>query len=122
METIFIIGRILFGGFFVIMGMNHFMKLGNMTMYASSKNVPASKLAVIVGGLFLLLGGLGIIFWTYLDIAILLLVIFLIVVSLFMHNFWAIPDPQQKMVEMTNFLKNMAFVGSLLILLSILVF
>ena len=36
-----------------------------------------------------------------------------------MHNFWAVSDPQMKHAEMINFLKNMAIVGALLLLLAI---
>lgn len=117
MEVLFIIGRILFGGFFLMNGINHFMKLGMMSGYAKSKGVPAAKLAVVLSGIMLILGSLGILFWIYLDIAIILLVIFLFFISFWMHNFWAIADPQQKMAEMVNFTKNMALIGALLIIL-----
>lgn len=116
METIFIIGRILFGGFFLITGMNHFMKFNMMVMYSKSKGVPAAKLAVVITGLLLLLGGLGIIFWTNIALAVLLLIIFLLPTALIMHNFWAISEPQDKMVQMMNFMRNMAFIGALLII------
>ena len=98
-------------------GINHFMKLGMMSGYAKSKGVPAAKIAVVLSGIMLILGSLGILFWIYLDIAIILLVIFLFFISFWMHNFWAIADPQQKMSEMVNFTKNMALIGALLIIL-----
>jgi hypothetical protein len=42
------------------------------------------------------------------------------VVFLFpMHNFWALSDPQMKQADVINFLKNMALVGALLMLLAI---
>ena len=118
MEAIFIIGRILFGGFFLIMGMNHFMKLKMMAMYAKSKGIPAPGFAVVISGLLLLLGGLGIIFWTNVLLAGQLLILFLLPAAIVMHNFWAITDPQDKMTQMVNFLKNMAFIGALLIVLT----
>jgi uncharacterized membrane protein YphA (DoxX/SURF4 family) len=36
-----------------------------------------------------------------------------------MHNFWATTDPQMKQADMIHFLKNMAMVGALLMLLAI---
>jgi hypothetical protein len=34
-----------------------------------------------------------------------------------MHNFWAVQDPQQKMMEMVSFMKNMAIWAGVLNLL-----
>ena len=88
MEIIFLIGRILFGGFFVMNGFNHLTKTGMMAGYASSKNVPMAKLAVIFTGLMILLGGAGIVLGVYIKLSVTLLVIFLFFVSFKMHNFW----------------------------------
>ena len=40
MEIVLLVGRILFGGFFIMSGLNHFQNLGMMSGYAESKNVP----------------------------------------------------------------------------------
>lgn len=102
-----------------MMGMNHFMKSGMMAQYAASKGVPSAKSAVMVSGALLILGGLGIVLGVYVGLAVSALLLFLVPVSFKMHNFWTIQDPQQKMTEMTNFLKNMAFAGAALMILSI---
>jgi len=52
-------------------------------------------------------------------IGVALLVIFLLGVSFGIHNFWTIQEPQAKLGEMTNFLKNMAILGLLLMSLAI---
>lgn len=119
MEILFLIGRILFGGFFVMSGMNHFMKAGMMAQYTASKNVPFPKLAVMGTGLLLILGGLGMLLGVYVEWAVLALALFFVPVSFKMHNFWAVKDPQQKMAEMVNFLKNMALLGAALMTLAI---
>jgi uncharacterized membrane protein YphA (DoxX/SURF4 family) len=63
MKAPFLIGRILFGGFFLYNGINHLRQAKSMAPYAESKGVPADELAVklsaiplIVGGASLLLG------------------------------------------------------------------
>ncbi|MFY9457749.1 MAG: DoxX family membrane protein [Candidatus Spechtbacterales bacterium] len=119
MDIFFLIGRILFGGFFVMSGINHFMKVGMMAQYTASKNVPSPKFAVMVTGLLLILGGLGILLGVYVELAVLALALFFVPVSFKMHNFWAVQDPQQKMAEMVNFLKNMALLGAALMTLAI---
>ena len=117
MDYLFIVGRILLGGYFVMMGLMHFMKLQNMTGYAQSKGLPMPKESVMLSGLLMLLGGLGILFWAYVSYSVYALVLFLVVTSFKMHQFWTIQDPMQKMSEQANFMKNMALTGALLILL-----
>lgn len=118
-QALFLLGRIVYGGFFVLNAVNHFMKAEMLTSYAASKNVPFAKLAVLVSGLFLLFGGLGMILGMYVQWAVLLLVVFLVAVSFTMHNFWAVQDVMQKQVEKTNFLKNIALAGAALMTLAI---
>lgn len=113
MDILFLAGRILFGGFFLMMGMNHFMKRRMLAGYAQSKGVPAPGVAVFLTGLLLTMGGLGVIFDIYTNTALWLLVIFLVPTSFMMHKFWSVA-PDQKMVEMTNFMKNMALAGAAL--------
>lgn len=102
-----------------MMGLMHFMKAGSLTAYARSKNVPMPGLSVAVAGILMLLGGFGILFWMYIEWAVLALALFLVPVSFKMHNFWAIKDPQDRMAQMSNFMKNMAFLGAALMFLSI---
>ncbi|GIW37254.1 MAG: hypothetical protein KatS3mg073_1399 [Meiothermus sp.] len=117
MELLFWIGRILLGGFFVINGFNHFAMGKQMIPYAQSKGVPAPALAVYATGLMLLLGGLTIITGLYVQVRLWLLVVFLLFVTPWMHSFWAMQDPMQRMAEMVNFMKNSALLGALLMLL-----
>ena len=118
MEIIFLVGRILFGIFFVILGVNHFKKLGQMTQYAASKNVPSPRLATIITGILLVFGGLGVVLGIYVTLSLWLLVIFLVPTAFIMHNFWATPE-EEKMTQMINFLRNIALAGASLMLLSL---
>lgn len=119
MDILFLVGRILFGGFFIFNGINHFQRLTMMSNYAKSKGVPLPTLAVVLTGLLLVLGGLSILLGAFPRVGIILLALFLIPTSFMMHNFWAITDPQMKMGEMINFMKNMALLGALFMFLAI---
>ena len=119
MNWLLLIGRILYGGFFFLNGINHFAMGQAMTGYAQSKGVPAPALSVYGSGILLLLGGLSVLIGYQVQLGLWLLVIFLIPVSLVMHNFWALKDPQQKMAEQVNFMKNMALLGAALMLLAL---
>lgn len=114
MVTLFVIGRIILGLYFIYNAINHFTHVSYMGAYAKSKGVPLAPLAIVVSGLLLLFGGLSMLFGAYPVVGIILLILFLVPVSFTMHNFWAIQDPQDKMLQTVNFLKNMALAGALL--------
>jgi uncharacterized membrane protein YphA (DoxX/SURF4 family) len=114
-----LIGRIIVGGFFLMNGFNHFAKLNMMAGYAKSEGTPAPALAVGGTGVILLLGGASLLLGYHPTIGAVLLMIFLLGVSFGIHNFWAVQDQQAKIAEMTNFLKNMALLGLLLMTLAI---
>lgn len=119
MEILFLIGRILLGGYFVMNGTFHFTKHRSYSGYAASKGVSRPQMAVYATGALLLLGGLGILIGAYIEWAIAALALFLIPVSFKMHNFWAVSDPMMKMSEMVNFNKNIALLGAVLMMLAI---
>lgn len=119
MEILFLIGRVLYGGFFVMQGLNHLMKGDMLAGYAQSKGVPSPKLAVYVSGLMILLGGLGVILGVYIPYSVTLIAIFLVVITFKMHTFWTVQDPMAKMGDMVNFYKNLALLGADLMLLMI---
>ena len=98
---------------------NHLKNLEPMTGYAASKGVPSPRAAVFVGGVLLLLGGLGVVFGITPRGALTLLLIFLVPVTYQMHAFWKETDPQKKMMEQIQFMKNTALVGALLMLYAI---
>lgn len=113
-NTVFLIGRLIVGGYFLMSGFNHFTKIAMMAGYAKSKRVPVPSLAVGGTGLLLLLGGASLLLGFYPRVGAALLVIFLLGASFGMHAFWAVEDEQTKASEMINFLKNMALLGLVL--------
>ena len=115
MDVIILIGRILFGGFFLMSGINHFAKLEAMTGYAKYKKLPAAKLGVLISGLMLVIGGLYIVLGYYADLGALLLAIFLVLAAVIFHNFWAETDATAKQTEMMAFMKDIALAGGALI-------
>jgi putative oxidoreductase len=119
MEFLFLIGRVVFGGYFIYSGISHFYRLDQMAGYASSKNVPMPKAAVIVTGLMLILGGLSIFFGVFVTVGIWILILFLLGVSYMMHAFWTVADPMARMGDMVQFTKNIALIGALLMMFAI---
>jgi putative oxidoreductase len=115
MNILFLIGRILFGGYFIYNAFNHFTHVKAMSGYAGSKSVPAPSAAIIVSGILLLLGGVSVVLGIYPVIGLICLVLFLIPVTFTMHSYWADIDPGAKMGNQVNFYKNLALLGTILI-------
>ncbi|MGA8028845.1 MAG: DoxX family protein [Bryobacteraceae bacterium] len=116
MKAAFLMGRLVFGGFFLYNGINHFKQREALSQYAGAKNVPSPDLAVTASGVALAIGGASIMLGMKPKIGTLAVVGFLAGVSPVMHNFWQHEDPQQRMNEMINFSKNMALLGAALAL------
>ncbi len=116
MDILLVLGRVLFALIFINSGIAHITKMQAMTGYAQFKKVPAPKLAVIVTGLMIIIGGLYIAFGVYADLGALLLAVFLVLTAFMMHNFWTITDAQAKQGEMINFFKNLSLAGAALII------
>ena len=60
MKIPFLIGRLVFGGFFLYNGINHFKQRKAMSQHAASRRVPMPETAVTVSGAILTLGGASI--------------------------------------------------------------
>ena len=111
----FMAGRVIFGGYFLYNGINHYLNRQMLAEYAGSKGVPAPAAAVAASGLLILAGGLSILTGTRPKVGAGLIATFLLAVSPRMHAFWNEREPQQRMQEIVNFTKNMALVGGSLI-------
>jgi putative oxidoreductase len=119
MRALFVLGRAIFGGYFVYNGVNHFLNRKMMSQYAASKGVANADVAVPASGGLLLAGGLSVLAGIKPRQGLASIIAFLVPVSLQMHRFWEIQDPQQRMSEMVNFTKNMALVGAALTMMQI---
>jgi uncharacterized membrane protein YphA (DoxX/SURF4 family) len=119
MNTVLIIGRVLFALIFLASGANHLTKLEAMTGYATYKKVPAAKLAVVVSGLMILVGGLYLAFGVYADLGALLIALFLIPTAFLMHAFWKESDATAKQNEQIAFMKDISMAGAALIIFAL---
>ena len=72
--------------------------------------MPLAGLSALVGGVSILLGYRA-------RFGAFLLLVFLIPVTLIMHRFWGISDPQMAMMQRVNFLKNLSLMGTSLLII-----
>lgn len=119
MDIVALIGRILFVFLFVNSGINHLTKAEAMGGYAASRGVPQAKLATLVSGVLIIVGGLMVLLGVWLDLGALLLVIFLVPTALLMHPYWRETEPQTKQLEQVSFQKDLALAGAALLILAL---
>jgi uncharacterized membrane protein YphA (DoxX/SURF4 family) len=117
MNYLFLAGRILYGGFFLLAGVDHFRRVAMMTPYAAAKGVPFPKLAVLVSGAVIVLGGLSVVLGVRPTLGAVLLTVFLVPVTFMMHNYWKASDPQARRADQVQFKKNIALLGATWMLL-----
>ena len=118
MKIPFLIGRLVFGGFFLYNGVNHLRKREQMKPYVASKNVPMPDAAVTVSGIALILGGASILLGVKPKMGAAAVAAFLASVTPIMHDYWNAPSEQQ-MNETINFTKNMALLGGAMALMGV---
>jgi len=119
MRALHVIGRTIFGGFFLYSGINQLRNSAGMAQYAGAKRVPAAEQAVQATGAVLIGGGLSILAGAKPRQGLAAIVAFLVPVTLQMHRFWDEQDPKARQAETINFMKNMALVGAALTMMAI---
>ena len=106
------IGRVLFSLIFILSA-PHLFGHGAVAA-ARSAGVPLAQFAVPLAGIIALVGGLMVMVGFYARIGAILLFVFLVPVTLFMHRFWGAGDAQMHQMQMTNFIKNLSLIGATL--------
>ncbi len=108
------LGRFLYSAIFLMTVMGHFSP--GYIAYATQAGVPAPGLLVPLSGVIATLGGLSITLGYKAKIGAWLIVLFLVPVSLMMHNFWAVTDPMMRGMQMAMFMKNVSMLGAALLI------
>ncbi len=127
-----LVGRVLLVLIFLLSALGN--KIPNFTATAermAEQGVPLPKVALVGAIVFLILGSLSIIVGYKARYGAALLLIFLIAASFYFHDFWSYaPDThyilstdrmvrrQVAQMELTHFMKNMALMGAMLIIMA----
>ena len=117
-NSIFFIGRLLIGGIYFMAGIGNLVDLPAKLGYAASKGVVAPDVLVPLASVLLIIAGLCLITGFQPRIGVLAAVVFLIPVTLLMHNFWAY-EGMERQIELHAFTGNVGLLGSALIFLAI---
>jgi putative oxidoreductase len=115
MKYLALLGRICFSAIFILSSFSHF-KDDKTLAYAARAGAPAVPLLVPLSGALILLGGLSVLLGYRARVGAWLIVLFLVPVTLIMHRFWGLPDPQAAMEQRINFMKNLSMLGGALLI------
>lgn len=119
MESLFIIGRITLGTLAIVAGLSHFFRIGTLSRLVKMNKIPFSRQLVFLTGVALILSGLGVAFWLYVNESLWFLTGFFVAVSFFIHHFWT-KEGQDRLMHMRLFLWNMMLAGLLVLTLAVL--
>ena len=108
------VGRVLYSAIFLMTIFGHFSQ--GYIGYAAQQGVPAAGLLVPLSGIIAIAGALSIALGFKAKIGAWLIVIFLVPVTLAMHNFWAVSDPMMRGMQMAMFMKNVSMLGAALMI------
>ena len=115
MRAIVPVGRALFALIFIINIFGHFSR--SAIDHASVHGVPLATVLVPVAGILALVGGVLVVLGYRARFGAFLLLLFLVPVTLVMHRFWGIADPQMAQLQKVMFMKNLAIAGAALMII-----
>lgn len=114
MKYLGLLGRMLYSAIFILAGPGHFQ--AGTIGYAAAQGVPLASLAVPLSGAISILGGLSIALGYKARWGAWLIVLFLVPVTVMLHRFWGLSDPQEAMMQQVMFMKNISMLGTALLI------
>ena len=114
MNWVLLLGRFFYSLLFILAGFGHFYH--ETIDYAAHMGLPMAQFLVPASGVLAILGGLSILLGYRAKIGAWMLVLFLIPVTLTMHQFWNVVGPMQSAMQKAMFFKNLSMLGAALII------
>jgi putative oxidoreductase len=110
--TVMLVGRLLIAAIFFVSGIAKLTDTAGTAEYMAARGIPYAETLALVAGAAEVAGALAIAFGLLTRLAALGLILFLIPTTFIFHNFWAVPA-DQRVLQMSSFLKNVAIAGGL---------
>jgi putative oxidoreductase len=113
-KYILFVGRLFYSLIFLMTAMSHFSAA--TINYAAGKDIPAASFFVPFSGVIAIVGAISIMAGYKAKGGAWLIVIFLVPVTLKMHDFWNVTDPMQYQMQFASFMKNISLLGAALMI------
>jgi len=113
MGIVVLLGRLFLSAIFIAAAPRHFTREG--IAHAAELGVPLAGVLVPLSGLLALAGGVSLLLGFRAQWGAWALVAFLVPVTVMMHAFWRLDDPQAVHTQQAQFFKNVALLGAALL-------
>jgi len=113
-QGLMVIGRGLLGLYFIVPGITKIMGFDATAQYMAAHGVPMIPLLLSATIVIQVGGGAGLLAGYRTQLIAFVLAGLTLIISLFMHDFWAMPAGLERAHETQNFVKNMAIMAGLL--------
>jgi putative oxidoreductase len=113
-EVMWMLGRLLLGAYFAWAGIHHFTGLAPITAAMSARGVPGARAVLVTGSIFQTACGVALILGLWPAWAALGLVLFTIVASIMLLDFWN-KEGDARNGAIGTWKTNLALIGGLLI-------
>jgi len=114
MNYLVLLGRILYSLIFLEAILSNFS--ASSIAKAADKGIPMSNILAPAAGIMAFAGGLSIVLGYKAKLGAWLIILFLVPVTLMMHNFWTIKDPMMRRMQQIMFMKNLSMLGAALLI------
>src|SRR5229473_2514416 len=108
------LGRLLMSVIFILSGFGNLMHFSQTASMMAGKGIPLATVALVLTIAIELGGGLLLITGYKVRYVAIVMALWMVPVTLTFHNFWAFQGDVREM-QMSNFLKNVAIMGGLLV-------
>jgi putative oxidoreductase len=117
LPTMALVGRCLLAAIFLVSGAAKLTDLPGTVAHMTQAGIPYASTLAIVAGAAEILGGIAIAVGFLTRAAALGLILFMIPATLVFHAFWNFAG-EQRLPQMVNFMKNLAIIGGLAVLMA----
>jgi putative oxidoreductase len=114
-----VLGRVMLSTIFILSAVGN--KIPNFKAVASlmeGEGVPAPQILLVGAIVFLIAGSLSVVLGYKARIGAALLLIFLVLATYYFHDFWTVTDPKLKQEQMIQFMKNLALMGAMVLIIA----
>lgn len=114
-----VLGRLALSAIFLVSAItNKIPHFSDVATNMGKQGMPAPRLMLVGAIVFLLAGSVSLLIGYRARIGALLLLVFLALATCYFHDFWTLADAQAKQQQMIHFMKNVAMMGAMLLVIA----
>ncbi len=113
-----LVGRVMLSLIFLMSGLGKVFQFDGQVGYAASQGVPMASAAIAISAVVEIAAAVMIILGYKARLGAAALLLWMIPVNFLMHAFWGMTDPTWKQIHMIMFMKNLAMMGGMLLIIA----